>query len=224
MSDPSPPNPADLEAPWMVQLYRGLASEAEMWRQRLDVTANWTVPLLVAVITFALGDTRVPHLLVLFLGWGIIAIAVFVEARRYQSMLHSDWRLRLIEVGYFAAQLAPTERNEQSWRRDLARDLRDPRPTVRLEAAAGARLRTIYLVMVYAVFAAWCIKVVIHPAPTIRLDEIWARLSMHGAVPGWATFGLAALVVISFTVYAWESSSLEVVGAPPAGERERHPR
>lgn len=222
MPEPHDHDHADGDATWVVQLYRGLASEAEMWRQRLDVTSNWTVPLLVAVLTFALGDAGAPHLLVLFLGWGVIAVAVYVEARRYQVMLHSDWRVRVIETGFFASRLAPGEARETPWRRELARDLWDPRPTIGLEAAAAARLRAIYLVMVYGVFAAWCVKVLIHPAPTASLHVVAARLAVAGVVPGWATFGLASSIVVLFTLHARETPHMEVVGEPPLGESARH--
>lgn len=45
----------------LAHLYRGLVQTTSVWRQRLDVTETWSVPLLVALFTVAFDNTEFPH-------------------------------------------------------------------------------------------------------------------------------------------------------------------
>jgi uncharacterized membrane protein len=215
--------PANEDPAWLVHLYRALSADSTTWRGRLDVTANWAVPLVIALVTFALGERALPHLVLLVLGWGVIALAVYVEARRYRVVHHAIWRTRQIERGFFAPRLAG-EATDPSWRTELATDLRSPRPTIGFWPAVKARMRRVYLVLTYLLFLAWIAKVFVHPRPARSADEVLERLSIAGVVPPWVVVACALLVLAAATAVVVRSPSaarLEERRHPPtAAERE----
>ena len=59
-------------------------------------------------------------------GIPILGICLVMEARRYQHLHHSKWRVYLLELGFFAEHLHPSEdrRAIPDWRRLLAADLK----------------------------------------------------------------------------------------------------
>jgi uncharacterized membrane protein len=182
-----------------LHLYRSLSADATMWRQRLDVTSNWAVPLIVAVTTFVLGEPGIPHLVLLGLGWALILVAVVIEARRFREVHHAEWRVHLLEVGYFARLLASEDRNDTRWQRQLAQDLAKPVPSLGMGRAMRLRMRNTYLVIAYLLLLAWAAKVVIHPSPTGEVDRLLDRLAVGAGAPGWVTLLVVAAIYGSMT-------------------------
>jgi uncharacterized membrane protein len=156
-----------------------------VWRQRLDTTSNWAIIMTFGMSTFVLGATGVPHY-VMLLGLAIVTICLLIEARRYQRLHHSKWRLSLFDHNYYANMLwPPAEAPEPEWRRQLAFDLRRPHFTVSWVVAARLRLRRNYLMLVYFITAVWLTKVFIHPASPEHLSEFYARLALGELFPSW---------------------------------------
>jgi uncharacterized membrane protein len=184
-----------VDSDWIVHLYRGFVQTATMWRQRMDVTANWAVPLLIGLATFAFGDPALPHFLYLLLGSILIAFAITIEVRRYRELSHATWRAYLIEAGWFAPLLSNSDVDSR-WRTDLANDLCHPRAPLPMGAAILARMRRTYLVLVYVLIATWIAKVALHPRPVASAVELLDRMRL-GPIPGaW----LAAMVVALLAV------------------------
>lgn len=202
---------------WLAHLYRGFVQTATMWRQRMDVTQSWTAPLLVGLITFALGDTRLPHLLLLLLGIVLIAAATLIEARRYRELLHSLRRAYFVEVGWFAQLLSNVE-VEPRWRSVLASDLYQPRPPIRMVTAVLVRMRRTYLILLYLLIVAWICKVAIHPRVTTSIGEILERMSLGPLPGGWLAGGVGALVsvVTLLTLASPSHAELENWASEPA--------
>jgi uncharacterized membrane protein len=169
---------------WIADHYQAFTQQNVMWHRRMDVTADWTAPLLIAIATFTLGDRGAPHLVLLLLGIAVIGIAVLIEARRYGFLHHSTWRVHLVEVGYFASQLSGIA-DETDWKSRLASDLRDPHPLLSAWTSVRMRLRAMYLLFLYLVVVAWVAKLVIHPRVA---DSAWTVLERMevGPAPGWS--------------------------------------
>jgi uncharacterized membrane protein len=188
-----------------------------MWRQRMDVTANWAVPLLLGLATFALGDPAFPHALFLFLGGVLIVSAITIEVRRYRELHHAMWRAHLVEAGWFAGQLARSELDPR-WRAALASDLRRPRPSLPIATAILARMRRTYLVLVYVLVATWMSKVALHPRAATSGAEVLDRLRL-GPIPG-AWFAGAVVVALAIltalTVTSPRLAELETSAYRPA--------
>jgi len=208
----------------ILRLYASLSSESMAWRRRIDVTANWAIPLVIAVSTFALGEPRLPHFALLALGGGMIALAAVTDARRYREAHHAAWRARLVDFGYFAPHLDKT-RERSDWRADLAGDLRRPRPLIGLWTATKARMRTTYLALVDVLVAAWVVKVLVHPNLAKAPDEVLDRMAIGGMPGAWVGV-LVGLGVVAASVVALRSPSmaqLEDWGADPTGRHASEP-
>lgn len=195
---------------WLLRLYASLSSESMAWRQRVDVTSNWAIPLVIAISTFALGEPRLPHFALLALGGGMLAIAVVTDARRYREVHRALWRTQLVDQGYFAPRLDHVE-GPPNWRTRLATDLRDPRPRLALWTSVKARMRTTYLALVYVLVIAWGVKVLVHPQMPSKTDELLGRMRI-GVVPGEWVGAVVGLAVAILTIV--------VVRSPPTAQLE----
>ena len=199
---------ARADAVWMVHLYRAIAADGVMWRRRMDVTANWAVPLLIALTTFALGTRELPHHFFLLLGGMLIFVAVLIEARRYRELHHASWRRALIDVGYFAGALHSVDTSGLRWRERLASDLARPRPTIGLWQAALVRMRSTYLVLCYLLVTAWLAKVAVHT--TIRSFGYFVRaMGVRPFVPGWIVGALVLVAIVLLTAAVMAAPSAQ---------------
>jgi uncharacterized membrane protein len=193
----------------MVHLYRGEMHRMTVWRQRLDITSNWGILLTVALATFALGSMQVPHY-TLLLGLTIIGISILIEARRYRHVHHSNWRLYLIEVGYFSELLSPSDNTyRQVWRTMLAEDLRHPRQTISWFLATRARLRRNYLLLFYFLEVVWFTKLFIHPNSPNSGAQFLARFAVGDLIPSWLVALTAAIFIVVATLLALTCPTLE---------------
>jgi uncharacterized membrane protein len=194
----------------VAHLFRGEMHRMTAWRQRLDTTSNWAIVLSLGMTTFALGSERTPPY-VLLLGLAAAAMCMLIEARRYQHLHHSCWRLRAIERHYYGGVLRAAREAEPGWRQELAADLVSPRLRIGLLAAIRARLRRNYLMLMLFITAAWLAKVFIHPASPSSLEEFYGRLAVGGLVPSWAVAVTAAAFVACAVVLALSSPKQELI-------------
>jgi uncharacterized membrane protein len=196
------PDAADADGAFhtaMAHLYRGEVHRMTVWRSRLDATSHWAMLLTVGMTTFALGAAGVPHF-ILLLGLALNTICMVIEARRYQHLHRSEWRLGLLERGYFAPQLTAGT-PVPGWREQLAADLRRPCVSLSFFVAVRVRLRRNYLMLLLFVTAVWVTKVFIHPASARSTGEFYARLAVVDAIPSWFVAASAcAFVVLSMAL------------------------
>jgi uncharacterized membrane protein len=197
----------------IAHLDRGEMHRMTVWRQRLDVTSNWAILLTVALTTFTLGEAKVPHY-TLLLGLALIGISVLIEGRRYCHLHHSGWRVYLMEVGYFADLLHPSDTPPAiDWRRLLADDLRRPRLLLSWFAGMRIRLRRNYLMILLFVTAAWMTKLFIHPARPASVREFYDRLAVGELIPPWFVAATGFAFVAGATALA--------LTCPPAEKVEK---
>lgn len=213
----------------MAHLFRGEMQRMTVWRQRLDVTSNWAILLMVALTTFTLGAPDVPHY-VLLLGLALIGISALIEGRRYQHLHHCGWRLYLIELGYFAPLLDASRGAPMiDWRGMLADDLRRPRLLVSWFTATRVRLRRNYLMVLYFVTTAWLTKLYIHPARPESVRQFYDRLAVGELFHPLFVTVTALAFVVGATVLAvtcpaaeriekWGGHGLVDSAGPPAAQ------
>ena len=170
----------------MIHLYRGELGRMTVYRVRLDTTTNWALGATVGVTTFALGQTDVPHV-VLLLPYVLCAVFSFIEARRFQDLELIRRRIRLLETGFFAQQLGSPF--SEDWQPPLLASLRDPVPPIPLLYALGNRVRRNYLWLYLTLYGAWLVKLGLDHQPLLQAARI-------GALPGEAVLGLAALLLL----------------------------
>jgi uncharacterized membrane protein len=199
----------------MAHLYRGEIHRMTVWRTRLDATSHWAMLLTVGMTTFTLGTSGVPHF-ILLLGLALNTMCMVIEARRYQHLHQSEWRLGLLERGYFAPALEGRAAGPE-WRERLAADLRRPCLGLGLFAAVRLRLRRNYLMLLLFVTAVWVTKVFIHPVSARSVGDFYGRLAVADVIPSW-------FVAASACAFVLLSTALAVTRQPDEPERCPEPR
>lgn len=169
----------------MVHFYRGEISRANVWRQRLDATFNWAVLTTGTTLSFAFGNVSSPHVVILINSL-LIAVFLFIEARRYRYYELWSSRVRVIETDFLAPIMSPKSKvfgTSNSWADHLATDLLRPHFTVGVWEAVGRRLRRNYIWVFVLLALSWNIKIAIHPVPVSSWNQFLERASV-GALSG----------------------------------------
>jgi uncharacterized membrane protein len=193
----------------MVHLYRGEMQRMTVWRSRLDTTSNWAILLTTGMTTFVLGTPAIPHY-ILLLGLALLGICIIIEARRYRHLLHSKWRLYVLEANYYGHQLAPSAGLiDGEWRKHLAEDMAEPRLRHSLFCALRLRLRRNYLLLVYFVSAVWLTKVFVHPQSPASFAAFYSRLAVGELFPSWFVAVTASVFVLGCAILAASCPSEE---------------
>ena len=191
--------------PVLVHFYRAVVSHADVWRQRMDATTNWAAATTAAMVTFAFGDPRAPHA-VLLLAVGFDAIFLLMESRRYQ--MYDLWRRRFRTLNQYlvAPVLSPDGGPDAQRIREnlalVAEDLGRTVPHLGLADAVGYRIRRNYGYLLLAGLAALLVKLETHPEPGADWVEMLRRAGV-GVAPGWS-------VVLGVAVFAFGCLTLAV--------------
>ncbi len=204
----------------MAHFYRGEIHRMTVWRTRLDTTSNWAILLTTGLTTFTLGSASVPHY-TLLLGLALNSICMLLEGRRYQHLHHAEWRLRIMEQGYFAPW-CEAEAPSAGWSSQLAADLRDPRGTIPLFDAVRLRLRRNYALLFFFMTAVWLTKLFIHRGDTSP-TSFYERLAVGDLIPSWFVAGSATLFILLVAALAAATPCREAVEGHPRSDVEDLP-
>ena len=199
----------------MAHFYRAEMQRMTVWRTRLDTTTNWAVLLTAGMTTFALGSRETPHFIML-LALALDAVCMLFEARRYQHLHHSKWRLRLLEGAYLSPLLGGPS-SDPCWQEHMVTDLARPRFTLTLLTAMRLRLRRNYLMLLWFATAVWLTKLFIHPTSPEHIAEFFGRLAVGDMLPPWFVAASALAFLVTSTALAVFSPSEETLEdwAPP---------
>ncbi len=190
----------------LIHLYRGELGRMTSYRVRLDTTTNWAVVTTAGIVTFALGNPAVSHV-VFILAMVLTLFFLNLEAGRFRIYETAHQRVRLLELGFFAQALGGTP--EPNWEQTLLDDLREPESPVSQLAALGWRLRRTYLWVYTALVLAWWGKLTLaHQDSRGALTE-----AAIGSVPGWAVAGLVGGFYLLLVIIAVVGSRRYPVGA-----------
>lgn len=190
----------------MVHFYRGEMERANVWRTRLDTTTNWAVVTTGTMLSFVFSDVEHPHFLLL-LSMVLVLLFLIIEARRYRYYEMWSYRLRLMEMEFFAAMLVPPFRPDPRWAVSLATSLQTPQFTITFWEAFGRRFRRQYQYILLVLWLAWLLKIYLHPyaAPTWRTFVERASLG----VPGEWVLGGTLLVLVGLFFLGWWTSDAQ---------------
>lgn len=192
----------------LVHFYRASVQHADVWRQRLDATTNWAVVTTAAVITFAFGNRRSPHFVVL-LAFIFDFLFLYMESRRYQA--YRVWQRRIVNLHRY--MIAPalrargaedpalsTDELREGWVR-MGANLGRSVPDLPLWAALGYRVRRNYGPLVTLVLLTWLLKLYIHPSVAGSWIDFVDRAAI-GLMPGAVVLALVALLMAAFVTLA----------------------
>ena len=182
----------------LIHLYRAEVGKMTAYRQRLDMTTNWSVVTTAGLASFALGDVKNSHATFLF--------AMFMnyffprlEARRFRTYEIAHHRVRIMERFFYPAMLG--DRVDPGWHQLLLAELAKPRSPMSRNDALGWRLGRNYLWIYTAVLVAWFAKLDLNQ-PRGWEPKFPEGLSIAdiGSFPGWLVF---TLVFVFYGYLIW---------------------
>jgi uncharacterized membrane protein len=203
----TPPLSAGEATTAIVHYYRAEMARMSSWRSRLDMTSNWAITVVAAMLSVSLSTTTAHHGLVLFAAL-VISLLLYIEARRYRFYDVYRMRVRQFERHYFAPLFAGAALEANPWFEALAVDLRHPRFRIGLTAALRRRLRRNYIFMYVILALAWVVKIA---SPQLgdgsdhepgRPLEVIIGHAAIGAVPGWVVVILVASALAVLVIFA----------------------
>jgi uncharacterized membrane protein len=167
----------------LAHLYRGELYRSTVWRTRLDATTNWAVVATGIALSVTFASASASPLPLVLVGL-LVAVFLFIEARRYRFF--DFWRIRahVLECHFFGPLLlGQGPRVDNGWNEILYRDYRAPNLHITFLEAAGRRLRRNYAWIFTIQLVSYVGKLLIHPQPIASLADLWERAAV-GPVPG----------------------------------------
>jgi len=203
---PSSPNEVTTA---LVHYYRAEIARMSGWRDRLDRTSNWAITVVAALLSVSLSTPSAHHGVLLFAVL-LVALLLYVEARRYRFYDVYRMRVRQFERHYFGQLFASAQVGAAPWLNALSADLRHPRFRLDLRMALTRRLRRNYIWMFLILLLAWVLKIT---SPKLQqgtsvdtatpLGTVVGNAAL-GPIPGWAVI---AAVAIFYAVLLWAAIS-----------------
>lgn len=209
---------ARLTSARLPHLYRGELYRSTVWRTRLDATINWAVVATGIALSVTFSNASASPLPLALVGL-LVAVFLYIEARRYRFF--DFWRMRahVLEIRFFGPILrGQGVRIENGWNEVLYQDYNRPNLHISLLEAAGRRLRRnyawIFIIQVVAYFG----ELLIHPVPIADLGDLWQRAAI-GPIAG----QLVLLTGIAFHG-TWLTIAYRTLRSRRGGDRPRAPR
>lgn len=181
----------------MPHYYRGEVSQSGNLLSRLDLTIDWAIVVVTAVLALAFqgGDVTAYFLLIGMLGVTLFAL---FDVRRYRTFDASRARVRVLEENLFANSLDPEEAPISAWRRELASDLRESTFKVSYWEALARRLRKVYYPLYLLLGVAWVFRIGIYAT-----GESWVQTASVPGVPGEFVAALVGAFFLAVTVFTF---------------------
>lgn len=184
--------------------YRAEVYRETNWRNRLDVTTNWSIVVTAAMLSYVFGNANSPHA-VLVMNYLMVLLFLYIESRRfrYYSMLKN--RTRIIESRLLSPIfLSASEKKSQPLNIELdglAKNLQRSVLTISKIESIGWRLRRVYIFLLAFLYVTWINKLTISPIRTYDVLEIISRASVW-FLPGWIIFTLLTFSILAFLFIA----------------------
>lgn len=200
----------------MVHFYRGEVHRSTAWRQRLDATTNWAVLTTAGMVTFSLGSSEIPHI-VIPLSSLIILAYLMIEGRRYRYFEVYRARVRMIEENFLIPVITrQLESPMASWREMVAMDLDLPKYKTTMIEAVGFRLQRNYVHIFLILLGGWLVKLCIHPPEELTsFGDLWVRLAV-GNIPSWVIASGAVAFHVALLLLMWNARHIH--GGEPDDE------
>ncbi|MCO8245744.1 MULTISPECIES: DUF2270 domain-containing protein [unclassified Haladaptatus] len=142
----------------MPHYYRGEVSQMSTRLDRLDLTIDWAIAVIVAMLALSFQSTGSPPYFLLI---GMFALMMFLlfDVRRYRTYDATRSRVRMIEENVFANAFDPKGSVHRDWREKLGHDLREPTLKVSLWEALSRRLKHVYFPLETVLVVAWLFRI-----------------------------------------------------------------
>lgn len=192
----------------MSHYHRAEIARMAGWRDRLDLTSNWAITVVAAMLSVSLSTATAHHGVLLF-AMLLILLLLWIEARRYRFFDVYRARVRQFERYYFAQIFSPQPDFASDWMLILGESLRNPKFLISHWAAFTRRLRRNYIYMFLILLVAWVLKLGT-PSLQTASGQGFAH-SVHGAVgnaslgpvSGWIVIGVVGVFYLFLVVAAF---------------------
>jgi uncharacterized membrane protein len=222
-SPPSPPPEPKAKRPphfdsgyvtAMSHFYRGELGRIMNWRSRLDPTTNWAITSTSTIFTVAFSIESVPHI-IFFFNIAIVAIMLWIEARRYRFYDAFRARVRMLEAHFLVPIVAQnTTLLQGEWQKLVCEDLLLPSFKISAFEAVGRRLKRNYIFIFLIILTAWITKIFLHAKPPITsFGSFYAALAVGTSIPSWLVAGIfigTFISVIGITIYIGRKTTGEI--------------
>src|SRR3954462_3513784 len=197
----------------MSHFYRGELGRIMVWRQRLDMTTNWAITSSTAIITIGFSTRDVPHI-IFFFNLAIVAVLLWIEARRYRFYDAFRARVRMLEAHFLVPMVMENrELLQGEWKKLVCEDLILPSFKITKLEEIGRRMKRNYMFIFILILVAWLTKIFLHAtAPITDVVSFYRALAL-GHIPSWVVamvFVGTFITVISITIYVSKRSSGEI--------------
>lgn len=170
----------------MSHYHRAEIARMAGWRDRIDLTTNWAITVVGAMLSLSLSAPTAHHGIIL-LAMVLATLLLTIEARRYRFFDVFRGRVRRLERGWYAPIFLSEPRQDPLWLEELGKD--QPAFLISRTEALSRRLRRTYVWMYVILLVAWMLKTTsVYPgssgaSQTIGLQE-WVDNAAVGPVPG----------------------------------------
>ena len=198
----------------LAHFYRGEKVRMDQWRNRIDVTSNWSFLIVGGLVSIALTTPTARHGIML-LAMLLTTMVLNIEARRYRFFDAYRSRVRFLERNWHAQVFAPEPDANPDWLRELAADLRNPTFRLTWQQALSRRLRRHYGWMYCVLLLAWLLKTsskeqsINGTLQMVHSIDEWIGQCQLAAVPGPVVLGLVAAFYGSLVFVGWRYSAHE---------------
>lgn len=198
----------------MSHFYRGELGRIMSWRSRLDPTTNWAITSTSTIFTVAFSIESVPHI-IFFFNIAIVAIMLWIEARRYRFYDAFRARVRMLEAHFLVPIVAQnTMLLQGEWQKLVCEDLLLPSFKISAFEAVGRRLKRNYVFIFLIILTAWITKIFLHAKPPITsFTSFYQALAVGTSIPSWLVafiFLFTFCSVIGITIYIGKNTTGEI--------------
>ncbi len=180
---PSLKDPSYVNA--MIHFYRGELGRIMVWRQRLDQTTQWAIASTTTIVTVAFSFRDLPHI-IFFFNLAIVAMMLWIEARRYRFYDAFRGRVRMLESHFLVPMISQSDKLlDGEWRRLVCEDLIMPTFKISALESVARRLRRNYVFIFAIIMLAWSLKIVMHADPVIDSASTLYSAFAVAALPAW---------------------------------------
>lgn len=176
--------------------YRAEVYRETNWRNRLDITTNWSIVVTAAMLSYVFTNINTTHTIIL-INYVIVWFFLYIESRRYRYYSILKERTRILEKELLAAIFDKGEISEANLakvRQELVTSLEKPQVSIPKLTSIALRLRRSYLLLIPLLFFAWLAKLQYYqPVASgwqfLEKAQVWI-------VPGWLVFTIFLVSVI----------------------------
>ena len=193
----------------MSHFHRAEIARMAGWRDRLDLTSNWAITVVAALLSVSLSTPSAHHGVLIF-AMLLVLLLLSIEARRYRFFDVYRARVRQIERYYFAQVFSPQPDFASNWLLILGESLRAPQFLLSHHVAFARRLRRNYLYMFLILLFAWVLKI---STPSLQPEGVGISFvgslreavgnAALGPIPGWLVVSLVAIAYAALLATAF---------------------